>query len=88
MTLVRRRGSVLDVWTFGDTTPIVRQPDGSVRCWATLRTCAISRLPRRRELLQQAGAKPTAILDEPVFRAWLAERRERQRQKRYRRLPS
>ncbi|MBO1908512.1 hypothetical protein J4G37_26945, partial [Microvirga sp. 3-52] len=31
------------------------------------------------ELMRQAGSRPTAILDEPIFLAWLGERRERQR---------
>jgi hypothetical protein len=30
MTLVRRRGDLLDAWTFGDTTAYVRRPDGTV----------------------------------------------------------
>jgi hypothetical protein len=79
MTLVRRRGNVLDVWTFGDTTAYVRQPGGSVQVLGDASGLRETEASKAAELMQQAGSTPTAILDEPVFLAWLGERRERQR---------
>ena len=44
MTLVRRSGRPLDVWTFADTTAFVRQPDGAVvTVGRRARTCASSK---------------------------------------------
>jgi hypothetical protein len=79
MTLVRRRGSVLDVWTFGDTTAYVRQPDGAVATLGDAPGLRGAESSMAAELMRQAGSRPTTILDEPVFLAWLGERRERQR---------
>jgi hypothetical protein len=79
MTLVRRRGSVLDVWTFGDTTAYVRQPDGAVATLGDAPGLRDAESSLAAELMRQAGSRPTAILDEPVFLAWLGERRVRQR---------
>ena len=79
MTLVRRRGNVLDAWTFGDTTAYVRQPDGSVQVLGDAPGLRDFESAKAAELMQQAGSRPTAILGEPVFLAWLGERRERQR---------
>jgi hypothetical protein len=79
MTLVRRRGSVLDAWTFGDTTAYIRQPDGSVQVLGDAPGLRDFESAKAAELMRQAGSRPTAILDEPVFLAWLGERRERQR---------
>jgi hypothetical protein len=79
MTLVRRRGSVLDAWTFGDTTAYVRQPDGTVATLGDAPGLRDAEAAKAAELMRQAGSRPTAILDEPVFLAWLGERRERQR---------
>ncbi|MBQ0819073.1 protein phosphatase 2C domain-containing protein [Microvirga sp. HBU67558] len=79
MTLVRRRGDVLDAWTFGDTTAYVRQPDGSVATFGDAPGLRAAESSKAAELIGQAGSRPTAILDEPVFLAWLGERRERQR---------
>jgi hypothetical protein len=79
MTLVRRRGSVLDAWTFGDTTAYVRQPDGTVATLGDAPGLRDAEAATAAELMRQAGSRPTAILDEPVFLAWLGERRERQR---------
>ncbi len=79
MTLVRRRGSVLDAWTFGDTTAYFRQPDGSVQVLGDAPGLRDFESAKAAELMGQAGSRPTAILDEPVFLAWLGERRDRQR---------
>ena len=79
MTLVRRRGNTLDAWTFGDTTAYVRQPDGAVRVLGEAPGLREAEAAMAAELMRQAGSRPTAILDEPVFLAWLGERRERQR---------
>ena len=79
MTLVRRKGSVLDAWTFGDTTAYVRQPDGAVQVLGDAPGLREAEAAMAADLMRQAGSRPTAILDEPVFLAWLGERRERQR---------
>jgi hypothetical protein len=79
MTLVCRRGSVLDVWTFGDTTAYVRQPDGAVATLGDAPGLRDAESSLAAELMRQARSRPTAILDEPVFLAWLGERRVRQR---------
>ena len=79
MTLVRRRGSALDVWTFGDTTAYVRQPDGAIATLGDAPGLRDAESAMAAELMRQAGSRPTAILAEPVFLSWLAQRRERQR---------
>lgn len=79
MTLVRRRGNVLDAWTFGDTTAYVRQPDGSVQVLGDAPDLRDAEAAKAAELMRQAGSRPTEILKEPVFLSWLGERRERQR---------
>jgi len=79
MTLVRRRGDLLDAWTFGDTTAYVRRPDGTVVTLGDAPGLRDAESAMAAELMRQAGSRPTAILDEPVFLSWLAERRERQR---------
>jgi hypothetical protein len=79
MTLVRRRGDRLDAWTFGDTTAYVRQPDGAVQVLGDAPGLREAEAAMAAELMRQAGSRPTAILDEPAFLAWLGERRERQR---------
>ncbi|MGO4525135.1 hypothetical protein AB4097_09760 [Microvirga sp. 2MCAF35] len=79
MTLVRRKDNVLDAWTFGDTTAYVRQPDNSVQVLGDAPGLREAEAAKAAELMQQAGSRPTAILGEPTFLAWLGERRERQR---------
>ncbi|MFL5158948.1 MAG: protein phosphatase 2C domain-containing protein, partial [Microvirga sp.] len=79
MTLVRRRGDLLDAWTFGDTTAYVRRPDGTVVTLGDAPGLRDAESSMAAELMRQAGSRPTAILDEPIFLSWLAERRERQR---------
>jgi hypothetical protein len=79
VTLVRRRGDLLDAWTFGDTTAYVRRPDGTVVTLGDGPGLRDAESAMAAELMRQAGSRPTAILDEPVFLSWLAERRERQR---------
>lgn len=79
MTLVRCRGKVLDAWTFGDTTAYLRQPDGTVQVLGDAPGLRDFESAKAAELMRQAGSRPTAILDEPIFLAWLGERRERQR---------
>lgn len=80
MTLVRHRGKSLDVWTFGDTTAFVRQPDGSTVTAGEapgLRTFEAAAAAR---LLKASGAIPKTIVGTPEFQSWLAERRRRQKQ--------
>ncbi len=79
MTLVRRDGKMLDVWTFGDTTAFVRSPDGEVLTLGEAPGLRDFESAKAAELMRASGSRPTAILDEPVFLAWLGERRERQR---------
>jgi len=79
MTLVRRRGNVLDAWTFGDTTAYLRQPNGAVQVLGDAPGLRDFEAAKAAELMGQAGSRPTDILGEPVFLAWLGERRERQR---------
>lgn len=79
MTLVRHRGSVLDVWTFGDTTAYIRQSNGTVLTLGDAPGLRDAESARAAELMQKAGSRPTAILDEPVFLAWLGDIRERHR---------
>jgi hypothetical protein len=79
MTLVRRRDGHLDAWTFGDTTAFVRHPDGTVLTLGEAPGLRDFEASKAAELMRAAGSRPTAILDEPVFLAWLGERRERQR---------
>jgi hypothetical protein len=79
MTVVRRKGNVLDAWTFGDTTAYVRQPDGAVQVLGDAPGLREAEAAMAAELMRQAGSRPTAILAEPVFLAWLGGRRERQR---------
>lgn len=79
MTLVRCKDNVLDVWTFGDTTAFVRRPDGEVLTLGEAPGLRDFESAKAAELMQASGSRPTAILDEPVFLAWLGERRERQR---------
>ena len=71
MTLVRRRGDTLDAWTFGDTTAYVRQPDGAVQVLGDAPGLREAEAAMAADLMRQAGSRPTAILDEPVFLAWL-----------------
>jgi len=80
MTLVRRKGDTLEVWTFGDTTAYIRQPDGPVLTLGEAPGLRDAESARAAALMQAAGSRPTAILDEPVFLSWLGELRERQRQ--------
>ncbi|MXQ14680.1 protein phosphatase 2C domain-containing protein [Microvirga makkahensis] len=79
MTLVRRLGDALDVWTFGDTTAFVRRPDGTVQTLGEAPGLRTFESAKAAELMQAAGSRPDDILDTPVFLDWLGERRERQR---------
>jgi hypothetical protein len=79
MTLVRRKGEVLEAWTFGDTTAFVRQPDGGVLTLGEAPGLRNFEASKAAELMKAAGSRPNDILDEPVFLGWLGERRERQR---------
>jgi hypothetical protein len=81
MTLVRHRGGSLDVWTFGDTTAFVRQPDGTVITAGEapgLRTFEAAAAAR---LLQASGATPKTVVGTPEFHSWLADLRRRQKQR-------
>lgn len=79
MTLVRRRGGTLDAWTFGDTTAYLRHPDGTVLTLGDAPGLRDAESAKAAELMQAAGSRPNDILAEPVFLAWLGERRERQK---------
>jgi len=79
MTLVRKRGSVLDSWTFGDTTAYIRRPDGMVLTLGDAPGLRDAESAKAAELMRAAGSRPGDILDEPVFLRWLGDRRERQR---------
>ncbi|WP_243368160.1 protein phosphatase 2C domain-containing protein [Microvirga solisilvae] len=79
MTLIRRNGNTLDAWTFGDTTAYLRQPDGSVLTLGDAPSLRDAESAKAAELMQASGSRPNDILSEPVFLAWLGERRERQK---------
>lgn len=79
MTLVRRSGAVLESWTFGDTTAFVRRPDGTVLTLGEAPGLRNLESAKAAELMGAAKSRPDDILAEPVFLAWLGERRERQR---------
>lgn len=80
MTLVRRRGKSLDVWTFGDTTAFVRQPDGSTVTAGEAPGLRTFEAAAAAQLLKASGAIPKTIVGTPEFQSWLAERRRRQKQ--------
>ncbi len=80
MTLVRHRGDTLDVWTFGDTTAYLRQPDGSVLTIGEAPGLRSFEMAAAARLLAASGATPKTITGTPEFQSWLAERRQRQRQ--------
>lgn len=79
MTLVRRRGDALDIWTFADTTAFVRQPNGPVLTIGQAPDLRRYEAAHAAELLRISGATPETITGTPVFQAWLAERRQRQK---------
>ena len=79
MTLVRRMGSTLDAWTFGDTTAYIRHPDGTVVTLGDAPGLRDAESAKAAELMQASNSRPNDILDEPIFLAWLGERRERQK---------
>jgi hypothetical protein len=80
MTLVRREGDSLDVWTFADTTAFVRPPDGGVLTVGDAPELRQFEMTKAAELLKASGCTPKTIADSEVFRDWLAGRRERQKQ--------
>ena len=80
MTLVRRRDAALDVWTFGDTTAFVHQPDGSVTTAGEAPGLRTFEAAAAAKLLQASGATPKTIVGTPEFQSWLAERRRPQKQ--------
>jgi hypothetical protein len=79
MTLVRRREDLLDVWTFGDTTAYIRPPGSPVLTMGEGPHLRDLESAKAAELLRETGSRPTRILDEPAFLAWLGGRRERQK---------
>lgn len=79
MTLVRRKGDILDAWTLGDTTAFVRQPDGTVLTLGDAPGLRDAESAKAAELMQASNSRPNDILSEPIFLAWLGERRERQK---------
>ncbi len=82
MTLVRHRDESLDVWTFGDTTAFVGQPGGSVLTVGEAPGLRLFEVAAAERLLRASGATPGTITGTPEFQAWLAERRQRQKQSR------
>jgi hypothetical protein len=80
MTLAHRAGDSLDVWTFADTTAFVRQPGGAVLTVGEAPGLRAFEVAKAAELLKASGATPKTITKTATFRAWLAERRERQKQ--------
>ncbi|MCB5176961.1 protein phosphatase 2C domain-containing protein [Microvirga lenta] len=80
MTLVRRKGGRLDVWSFADTTAFVRRSDGAVLTVGEAPGMRQFEMAKAAELLQASGATPKTIVQTTVFQTWLAERRERQKQ--------
>jgi hypothetical protein len=80
MTLVRRNGENLDVWSFADTTAFLRRPDGSVLTLGEAPGLRRYEVARAAELLEASGATPKTITEAPLFQAWLAERRQRQKE--------
>lgn len=80
MTLVHRDGDSLDVWSFADTTAFVRHPDGTALTVGEAPGLRQYEAAKAAELLERSGATPKTITGTPVFQAWLAERRERQKQ--------
>jgi len=80
MTLVRWRDAVLDVWTFADTTAFVRPPGGAVITVGDAPELRRFEMAKAAELLKASGCTPKTIGQSPLFRDWLASRRERQKQ--------
>jgi hypothetical protein len=80
MTLVRRRDASLDVWTFGDTTAFIRQPDGSVITAGEAPGLRTSEAAAAARLLQASGATPKTVVGTREFQSWLADLRRRQKQ--------
>jgi hypothetical protein len=79
LTLVRRHEGRLDVWTFADTTAYVREPSGPVKIIGEGPELRRLEAAKAAELLKATACTPATINEAPAFRAWLAERRERQR---------
>lgn len=79
MTLVRRKGDLLDAWTFGDTTAYLRRPDGSVATVGEGPELRKAEMAMAAAILKASGTTPRTVTKSPEFRTWLAERRERQK---------
>lgn len=79
MTLIHARDGRLRAWTFGDTTAYVRRPDGAVITLGEGPSLRDWESEKARELLEASGSTPATITGAPAFRAWLADRRERQK---------
>jgi hypothetical protein len=82
MTLVRWGDGHLDVWTFADTTAFIRRPDGSILTVGEAPGMRQFEVAAAERLLKASGATPETINRTPEFQAWLAERRQRQKQTR------
>jgi hypothetical protein len=82
MTLVRWSDGHLDVWTFADTTAFIRRPDGSILTVGEAPGMRQFEVAAAERLLKASGATPETINRTPEFQAWLAERRQRQKQTR------
>jgi hypothetical protein len=80
MTLVRRNGDDLDVWTFADTTAFVRSPGGDVMTVGDAPELRQFEMAKAAELLKASGCTPKNISESSLFRDWLAGRRERQKE--------
>jgi hypothetical protein len=79
ITLVWAQEGRLDVWWLADTTAFVRQPDGTVLTVGDGPDLRRFEVGKAAELLKLSGCTPKDITGAPVFRAWLQERRERQK---------
>ncbi|WP_210483644.1 protein phosphatase 2C domain-containing protein [Microvirga antarctica] len=79
MTLVRRQGDSLDVWTFADTTAFLRGLDGHVVTVGDAPDLRKFEMAKAAELLSASGCTPKDIGKSEVFQTWLAGRRERQK---------
>jgi Protein phosphatase 2C len=82
MTLVHRRGDLLDAWTFGDTTAYLRRPDGWVATVGEGPELRKAEMAMAAEILKASGTTPRTVTKSPDFRDWLAARRERQKARR------
>lgn len=80
LTLVRAAGGLLEAWTLADTTAYLRPPGGPAAILGEGPDLREIEAATAADLLRTSGATPKTIFPTPEFRAWLAGRRETQRQ--------